>query len=121
MALSQVLTANRLVDGAVLYWRAGGWVEAFGEADVFAQNEEAKAALAKAQRFVAANAVVNPYLFALQDGRPAKERERIRALGPSMRTDLGKQASYHRPPPGFAPAELRRGKPATERDDDVSI
>jgi hypothetical protein len=119
MAPAQVLTANRLIDGEVVYWRAGGWVEAFGEAEIFAGEAEAKAALDRAQHSVAANTVVGPYLFDLRaDGAPAKEREIIRAMGPSVRTDLGKQADG--PPSGFA-LRATPDKPALERDDDVSI
>jgi hypothetical protein len=89
-----MLTANRLRDGAVLYWRGGAWAEALGGGDVFADQEAADAALAAAQAFVADNTVVNPYLFDVQaDGSPVKEREIIRARGPSVRDDLGKQAA----------------------------
>jgi Protein of unknown function (DUF2849) len=89
----QMLTANRLTDGTVLYWRSGGWVEELGQGAVFAGAAEADAALAQAQTFVARNAVVNPYLFDVHaDGSPVKEREIIRARGPSVRDDLGKQA-----------------------------
>jgi hypothetical protein len=93
-----MLTANRLRDGDVVYWHAGGWVEAFGEGDVFAAEAEAEAALAAAQNFVAGNVVVNPYLFDVHteaDGvHPVTEREIVRAAGPSVRTDLGKQARH---------------------------
>jgi len=116
--MAQVLTANRLAEGDVVYWRAGAWVEAFGEAEVFEGDADAKAALAAAQRCVAANSVVNPYLLELKDGRPAKEREIIRALGPSVRVDLGKQATS--PSSGFA-LRATPDKPGVERDDDVSI
>ncbi len=73
--VSQVLTANRLIDGDVVYWRAGAWVEALAEAEAFPGDAEAKAAVEAAKRFVAGNVVVNPYLFELKGGRPAKERE----------------------------------------------
>ncbi len=117
--MAQVLTANRLIDGEVVYWRAGGWVEAFAEADRFEQGEAAKAALREAAGFVAANTVVNPYLFGLRDdGRPVKEREVIRALGPSVHLNLGKQADG--PAPAFAHASATE-RPDKERNDDVSI
>ena len=91
-----MLTANRLVDGDVVYWRAGGWVEAFDQGDVFATAADADAALDAAKKFVADNIVVNPYLFDVRkeaDGvTPVKEREIIRAAGPTVRRDLGKQA-----------------------------
>jgi sulfite reductase (NADPH) hemoprotein beta-component len=93
-----MLTANRLIDGDVVYWRAGGWVEAFGEGEVFSAEAEAVAALDAARKSVAANVVVNPYLFEVRaevDGvRPVTEREIIRAAGPTTRTDLGKQARH---------------------------
>jgi hypothetical protein len=101
MAPQQMLTANRLVDGDVVYWRAGGWVEAFDAGDVFATDADAEVALQAAQEFVSGNVVVNPYLFearAEADGvRPVKEREIIRAAGPTVRLDLGKQASGSTP------------------------
>jgi hypothetical protein len=90
--MAQKLTANRLIDGVVLYWRGSSWVETFAEADVFAEPQTADAALAAAKDFVARNVVVNPYLFEVKDGRPVREREIIRAAGPSVRTDVGKQA-----------------------------
>ena len=90
----QMLTANRLKDGTVLYWKGGGWVETLVHGDVFTDAADADAALAAAQAFVAANAVVTPYLFDVHaDGSPVKEREIIRARGPSVRDDLGKQAA----------------------------
>jgi len=93
----QMLTANRLKDGDVLYWKAGTWVENLRDGDVFAESAPAEAALAAAQSFVAGNIVVNPYLFDVRlDAagiHPVKEREIIRAAGPSVREDLGKQSS----------------------------
>ncbi len=93
---SQMLTANRLVDGDVLYWQAGRWVEALADGEVFADPKAAAAALAAAQNDVKANKVVATYLFEVRlDGgaiKPVKEREIIRAAGPTVRLDLGKQA-----------------------------
>ena len=117
----QVLTASRLVDGDVVYWRSGRWTEALTEADVFASEAEAAAALVQAQRFVADNVVVNAYLFDVREApggvRPLKEREIIRALGPSVRRDIGKQAT------GMGASFVVRGTPPSPetRDDDVSI
>jgi len=89
----QMLTANRLKDGAVVYWKQGAWVEALDDGEVLADDATADAALAAAQSFVADNSVVGVYLFDLRsDGSPVKEREIIRAAGPSVRVDLGKQA-----------------------------
>ena len=93
----QMLTANCLRQGDVLYWKAGGWVRDFTGGEVFADTAAANAALEAAQKFVKENRVVSPYLFEVreQNGklRPVKEREIVRAAGPSVRTDLGKQAN----------------------------
>jgi hypothetical protein len=99
--MAQMLTANRLRDGAVLYWRGEDWAETLAEGDVFADQAQADAALANAQAFVAGNAVVSPYLFDVHaDKSPVKEREIIRAMGPSVREDLGKQADPSTSPQG---------------------
>lgn len=125
----QMLTANRLRDGNVVYWRTDGWVRAFGEGEVFAADADAKAALQAAQKSVAGNVVVNPYLFEVRDEdagiTPVKERELIRAAGPTVRDDLGKQAE------GLTPQQVLRASAARdaerravrgkEKDDDVSI
>jgi hypothetical protein len=91
--MAQMLTANRLVDGTVVYWRDGQWVEALGEGNVFSTETEGEAARAASQPFVTDNTVINPYLFDVRpDGTPVKEREIIRAAGPSIHDNLGKQA-----------------------------
>ncbi len=92
----QMLTANRLKDGDVLYWKTGKWVLSLVEGDVFTDPKAADAALAAAQQFATGNVVVAPYLFDVRvDAKgihPVKEREVIRAAGPTVRDDLGKQA-----------------------------
>ena len=92
----QVLTANRLRDGDVVYWRNGAWVEAFKDAEVFAEKSVADTALAAAQKSVADRVVVTPYLFGVRiendETRAIEEREIVRSEGPSVRRDLGKQA-----------------------------
>lgn len=93
----QILTANRLRDGEVVYWRSGSWVEALEEAEVFSDKAAADAALKAADKAVRDRIVVTPYLFDVRrEGgaiRPVKEREIIRAAGPTVRPDLGKQSS----------------------------
>ena len=116
-----MLTANRLIDGTVLYWRAGQWVESLAEGEIFPDDAAAKAGLAAAQHFVTGNIVVNPYLFEMKGDRPLKEREIIRALGPSVHDNLGKQAEGLGFRSGQRPDFALRASPAGERDDDVSI
>jgi hypothetical protein len=96
LPISKILTANRLRTGDVLYWRAGNWTESLADAEIFADDASADAALEGAQVSVAANQVVSPYLFDVRQTKdgpiPVKEREIIRSLGPSVRPDTGKQA-----------------------------
>jgi len=93
----KILTANQLHSGTVLYWKTDGWVESLAEADLFADDVAAEAALARAQTFITGNQVVTPYLFDVRQDkgvlRPVKEREIIRSLGPSIRPDTGKQSA----------------------------
>jgi hypothetical protein len=94
--MPQILTANRLSLGDVVYWStARGWVSHLREAEILA-DDVAGDALKGAARSVQEREVVNPYLFEvrIEDGRvvPVKTREAIRAAGPSARRDLGKQA-----------------------------
>jgi hypothetical protein len=94
-ASAHILTANRLRDGEVVYWRGGEWVSGFPEAEAFREKSGAQAALTAAEEAVRARLVVNPYLFDVDDrGRPIEERERIRAAGPTVRRDIGKQAAH---------------------------
>jgi hypothetical protein len=92
----QMLTANRLRDGEVVWWKSGQWVTTLAEGEVFADPAAADAALEAAKAFVRDNVVVAPYLFdvRLEAGRilPVKEREIIRAAGPSVARHHGKQA-----------------------------
>ena len=92
----QMLTANRLIDGEVLYWRDGNWVSDFARGDVYDDPKAADAALEAAKAFMRDNIVVAAYLFDVRRTakgiEPVKEREIIRAAGPSNRTDTGKQA-----------------------------
>jgi hypothetical protein len=92
---SQMLTANRLVDGDVLYRKGTGWVLSLADGDIY-DEAGAATALAAAQAETIQNIFVAPYLFEVRvaDGiiTPVKEREIIRAAGPTVRMDLGKQA-----------------------------
>ena len=94
--MPQVLTANRLEVGEVVYWNsARGWVGRLSEAEILA-DDKAEDVLKGASEWVQKREIVAPYLFEvkLRDGAavPVKMRETIRAAGPTVRTDLGKQA-----------------------------
>ena len=96
----QMLTANRLRDGDVLYRKGDDWVLFLDQGEVYPDQAAADAALAAANVELAQNVFVAPYLFEvrLEGGqiRPVKEREIIRAAGPTVHTHTGKQAGqYH--------------------------
>ena len=85
----QVVTANRLRDGIVVYLAAdGGWRERVADAAIADDQGERLMALASAA--VEARLVIDPYLIeVVEDGglvRPSRYREVIRATGPSVET-----------------------------------
>ena len=90
-----VLTANRLSDGEVVYLAPdGAWVESIAGAQILTTAEEGEAALAKGVEAERDQILVHAYLFDVTpDRRPVKMREIIRAAGPTVRRDLGKQAA----------------------------
>jgi hypothetical protein len=95
--MPQILTANTLNRGEVVYFNTRqGWVPDMDAAEIF-PDENARAALKSADEWVQRREVVNPYLFAvrIEEGlaTPVKTREVIRAAGPTIRRDLGKQAA----------------------------
>jgi predicted NAD/FAD-binding protein len=93
----QVMTANRLRDGDVVFLtRSGEWALAIDNAVLAVEPQAAAALEARAKADEKATLVTGAYLFDATrvDGkiRASHIRERIRTLGPSVRTDLGKQA-----------------------------
>jgi sulfite reductase (NADPH) hemoprotein beta-component len=90
----KALTANRLIDGEVVFWNGAAWVERFGEAAIFEDEAAAEAAEAHAKTQV--TLLIEPYLIeaaAVSGGfAPVSYRERLRALGPTNKPGDGKQA-----------------------------
>lgn len=83
----KILTGNDLKTGAVIWWTGSDWsLHVADAADVGEQGE----AIAAAEN--AARRVVGPYVIDAQpDGagvRPAHIKDRIRAVGPTVRLDL---------------------------------
>jgi hypothetical protein len=92
----QMLTANRLSDGEVLYRKGSGWALDLAQGDVYRDQAGADAALAAANAELVRNEFIAPYLFEVREEkgkiRPVKEREVIRAAGPTVHPLTGKQA-----------------------------
>ncbi len=89
-----IITAHDLLSGEVVYRdKAGAWSTQLSHAAAF-DKEHVGAELAKARSETLG--VVNAYIVAVDGpGRPAAReylRESIRANGPTVRADLGKQA-----------------------------
>ena len=82
-----VITANSLGDGRVVFQTPTGWVHDIAAAEILLSKEGLEAALARANADAAGNRVVEPYAVEVkrEGGRlvPVKLRERIRADGPT--------------------------------------
>ncbi len=94
---AKAVTANRLDDGEVVYLdAAGNWAESLESSKFVTEKDEAASLLAQGEKSVADRVVLDPYLFdvTIENGvaTPVKKREYIRANGPTVRLDLGKQA-----------------------------
>jgi hypothetical protein len=98
---SQIVTANNLIDGAVVYRTAEGrWSTHVGQALGVSGEAETKALLALAEADAGRQIVVAPYLVEVE-GSPGRWqhkswRERIRAGGPTVPHDFTPDAEPRR-------------------------
>src|SRR5271166_3014568 len=107
--MPDVITANRLTDGVVVFQTVDeAWSEDFNRAAVLADAQATAEALARAKRDEANNLVVDAYAVPIEERNghfaPKALREAIRAAGPTIRRDLGKQAHGQAPYSGPKPA-----------------
>jgi hypothetical protein len=89
--------SGRRRDGVVVFQDAdGGWSEDFARAAVHADAEATRAALARAKEDEARDLIVEPYAVVVEfrNGHfvPKALRELIRASGPTIHPEMGKQA-----------------------------
>jgi hypothetical protein len=88
--MPQILNANDLPTGDVVYWTGTRWSRDISRAVTL--DEEAAQSVAMAE--VAARHVVDAYLIDVhitdKGPWPTKYREQVRATGPSVRADLPK-------------------------------
>lgn len=95
---SQVVTANRLGDGRVVFLAPGDlWVEEIGRARIAETEDAGKALVAIAEKAVTDRIVVAPYLIEVKAENdrvtPTRYREVLRALGPSSHPEFGRPAA----------------------------
>jgi len=101
--MPQMIIANRLVDGAVVFLDPGEtWTTAIAAGVVIDDESEAQRLLGVAKQLEARCQVIDPLLIQVrvEDGavRPVEIREVIRAFGPTVRTDQGgADAAAHMP------------------------
>jgi hypothetical protein len=91
--MPQMIIANRLVDGAVVFLDSGEtWTTAIGAGVVIDDETEAQRLLGVAKQLEARCQVIDPLLIQVkvENGavRPVEIREVIRAFGPTVRTDI---------------------------------
>jgi hypothetical protein len=100
-----VVTANEVLSGDTVFLTSKDkWVRGIDEAAVLKCEDSGFVALGDAQRDERANIVMGAYLVEVsrESGavRPVHIRERIRALGPTVRADLALAAE------GFSTSEV---------------
>lgn len=88
----EIVSANRLGDGRVVYLtRSGDWSESIIDGRGAHSEAEGAALLAEAEGAVDAGLVISPYLISMaNDGgvfAPLRFRERIRLFGPLHRAE----------------------------------
>ena len=92
--VTQALTANDLLTGEPVFRTGPTWAPRLPDADLYDAPEPAAAALDAAKAEVLT--VVDPYLIdCVMEGAvavPVSYRERVRALGPTIHPDMGRQA-----------------------------
>ncbi len=91
--MSQMIIANRLIDGLVVFLVSGGqWDTAIAQGALIEEDSEAQRLLEVAKQDQARCLVIDPILIQVrvENGqvRPTEIREVIRAFGPTIRTDL---------------------------------
>jgi hypothetical protein len=109
--MPQMIIANRLNDGRVVFLAApGSWDTAIAAGTVIEDDAEAEQLLEAAKQDQARCLVIDPILIQVRvesgQVRPTEIRELIRAFGPTVRTD----ADSADPAAGVTPEAERRAE-----------
>ncbi|MES2988148.1 MAG: DUF2849 domain-containing protein [Pseudomonadota bacterium] len=83
----KILTGNDLASGDVTWWNGSGWSRHVEDAVDVGETGEATAAQEDAARRVNAPYIIDATLTD-EGPRPAHIKDRVRALGPTVRPDL---------------------------------
>ncbi len=94
--MPQVVTANRLHDGLVVFLTADGvWSERIADAGTAVGESGAQVLMEIAKRAAAEARVVEPYLIGIDETegrrRPSHRRESIRAYGPTVQVGMNRR------------------------------
>ena len=93
----EIITANSLGDGRVVFQSADGWTYDINESEILGTKAELEAALKRANRAAAENRVVEPYAIEATRAAtgivPVRLREKIRADGPTTGNSLPRASS----------------------------
>ncbi len=116
--MPQMIIANRLLDGAVVFLAPGeSWTTAIASGAVIEDDAEAQRLLGAVKQLEARSPVIDPQAIqvTVEGGavRPVEIRELIRAFGPTVRTDPGDTDWVATS--GIAPAENDRRAPGATR------
>jgi hypothetical protein len=93
--MPQMIIANRLVDGAVVFLAPGeSWTTAIASGVVIEDDAEAQKLLGAVKQLEARSPVIDPQVIQVRVDdagvmRPIEIRELIRAFGPTVRTERG--------------------------------
>ena len=91
----KILTGNDLKTGDVVWWTGQGWSRHVDDAIDAGERAEEILAAEEAARRVNASYAIDAEMTA--DGpRPGHIKDRVRALGPTVRPDLGYKAAEER-------------------------
>jgi len=117
--MPQMIIANRLVDGVVVFLAPGaGWTPAIASGVVIDDEAEAQRLLGAVKELEARSPVIDPQVIEVKvEGaavRPTEIREVIRAFGPTVRTDIG-DGDAPATMPGVAPEAGDRREPGAVR------
>lgn len=94
---TQVVSANRLDNGRVVYLAPSGqWISALSEAEVARDSDSAESLLGRAESALIEQVIIGPYLIDVTAAgavtQPRRLREQIRAAGPTVQSATPIQA-----------------------------